>query len=506
MLDLRSVTTPYPGLRPFEAWEGEIFFGREAHTDRLLDILRRERFLAVIGPSGSGKSSLVRAGLLPALPLGSIGTGSDWRIALIRPGNRPMQRLAQALLGRPAFGVELLGEDRIAKGETDIPSDVALVEAELRRGPQGLASLVRQATETRKDGDECNLLVLVDQFEELFTYADASLRHADESEAFVNLLLASRAAKDAHIFVLLTMRTDFLGQCVRFLDLPDAINHGQYLTPRLTREQTEAAIIGPARIFGGDIEPTLVAELINNLGSDPDQLPILQHALSRMWEFASRRDPKNPIITWKDYTTARGTRNALTQHAELVLASLDPDQRSAAEVLFRAVTDQRGTEAGGQAVRRPQSLARIAEWSGRTWTDFEPVVRAFADENVRLLNYSGDLDKDTVVDISHEALIRQWDTLRGWVTDESRRAADYRRWRDRAAEFAAGTNELLTGAALARAEEWLRGQEGTRSSARWRPDVNWAARYRSAGATIYSEQTRQGQKKCARASRSASAQ
>ena len=96
MAEFREAGAPYPGLRPFESHESEIFFGREAHTDRLLEILQRERFLAVIGPSGSGKSSLVRAGLLPGLAMGSLGTGSDWRIAVLRPGDQPIRSLARA--------------------------------------------------------------------------------------------------------------------------------------------------------------------------------------------------------------------------------------------------------------------------------------------------------------------------------------------------------------------------------------------------------------------------
>ena len=162
-------------------------------------------------------------------------------------------------------------------------------EAELRRGPLGLIDLVKDAR-TRQSGREpFNLLVLVDQFEEIFTYADAGAYQADESEAFVNLLLASRAAPQARIYVALTMRTDFLGNCVRFMELPHAINRAQYLTPRLTREQTARAITGPARLFGGDVEASLVTELINAVGNDPDQLPILQYALARMWDSVRRR-------------------------------------------------------------------------------------------------------------------------------------------------------------------------------------------------------------------------
>lgn len=125
MPDNHEIIRPYPGLRPFESWEGEIFFGREEHTNRLLDILQQQHFLAVIGPSGSGKSSLVRAGLLPALPLGSLGTGSDWRVALMRPGNRPIRSLVQALLKRSTLGIELVGEERIPQDERHLTNDVA---------------------------------------------------------------------------------------------------------------------------------------------------------------------------------------------------------------------------------------------------------------------------------------------------------------------------------------------------------------------------------------------
>src|SRR5262245_10783760 len=208
---MREVTKPYPGLRPFEPWEGEIFFGREAHTDRLLEILQAQNFLAVIGPSGSGKSSLVRAGLLPALPLGSIGTGNDWRIVTIRPGNRPIQRLANALLAQSALGVELVGTERVPKSDRDITPDVAMVEAELRRGSRGLVDLVVDAQNQADASHPFSLMVLVDQFEEIFTYVDAGVREVDESEAFVNLLLESRNSKDGRIFIVLTMRTDFLG-------------------------------------------------------------------------------------------------------------------------------------------------------------------------------------------------------------------------------------------------------------------------------------------------------
>src|SRR5215470_11266646 len=188
MFDFREVEAPYLGLRPFEPHESEIFFCREGHTDRLLEILQREQFLAVIGPSGCGKSSLVRAGLLPGLASGLLGTGSDWRLALLRPGGKPMLALAQALLSSYALGHELVGEGRLPKDAEDITADVALVAAELRRGSAGLAGLLQTAAGRKpKDTAPFNLLILVDQFEELFTYPDAG----GEAEDFVQLLLSA---------------------------------------------------------------------------------------------------------------------------------------------------------------------------------------------------------------------------------------------------------------------------------------------------------------------------
>lgn len=493
MLEIHENTRPYPGLRPFEYWENELFFGREEHTNRLLDILQQHNFLSVIGPSGSGKSSLVRAGLLPSLPLGCIGTGSDWRIAIMRPGHRPLQKLAQALLGRLVLGVELVGEDLIPETELTLTSEVAIIEAELRRGPLGLIQLVNNAKTRNKSKEPFNLLVLVDQFEEIFTYADAGGKQADESEAFINLLLASRLAKDAQIYIALTMRTDFLGNCVRFLDLPDVLNQAQYLTPRLTREQIQKAITGPAHLFEGDIEPALVAELINEVSDDSDQLPILQHALARMWDKASARDAGNTIIQWEDFHAVGGIANALSGHADEILATLNPDNKieeplsdgqQLTEILFRAITDQRSAEAGGQAVRRPQTLERIAAWSGRDWQEFKPVIEAYTKEGVNFLHINAAFDKETVVDISHEALIRQWKRLQEWVAQEARFANDYRRLLERTLDWQEaeqkkkGSGSLLTGADLARALEWQQGQYGSeKADTSWAPNTHWADRY-----------------------------
>ena len=470
MPEILEVTAPYAGLRPFEQHEAEIFFGRESHVDRLLEILQRTRFLAVIGPSGSGKSSLVRAGMLPALAAGWLGTGSDWRIVTMRPGDHPLRRLATGLLEPTALGEQLLpGGNDLDRLETT----PALIEAELRRGPLGLVHLVEDIRARTASPTNFNLLILVDQFEEIFRYSERGIAQGDEADAFVNLLLASYRAAEASIYIAITMRTDFLGNCVRFLELPDAINHAQYLTPRLSRDQLEQAITGPARVFGGDVAPEVVNEMINAVAGDPDQLPILQHALARMWDEAQKRQSDGPTITRAELQATGGIAGALSRHADAILedlASQSPDFVVLAEMLFRTITERGTLESGGRDTRRPVRLGRIAEIAGRSWQEFVPVIAAFAREGVNFLVHGQPLDAEARIDISHEALIRQWQRLQAWVADEAERADNYRHWRSRTTDREEG-GELLAGADLARAIEWQAGRDG------WQPTPSWAARY-----------------------------
>ncbi|SDC44244.1 hypothetical protein SAMN05444679_10378 [Variovorax sp. CF079] len=477
---LQSPSSPYPGLRPFGEAEAGIFFGRERHVGRLLEILQRERFLAVIGPSGSGKSSLVRAGLLPLLPLGPVGTGTRWRVAVVRPGQKPLRSLAEALLKPDVLGDELLP---LPARQPD-QSVVTLIETALRRGPRSMVDLV-DAARGKSRHPEFNLLILVDQFEELFTYAEAGDAQADESDVFVNLLLTAKSAHENKLFVTLTMRTDFLGHCVRFLDLPEAINRAQYLTPRLARDQVREVVTGPAEMFGGGIEPRLVEELINAVQKNSDQLPILQHALARMWSAAKVRAAGSEIrVTMADLSEVGGVDGALSIHGETLLTHLNATQRIDAEWLFRAITDERSMDGGGQRVRRPQTLKRIAEWSGRAWRTYVPIVELFSDPSANFLTYRGQPlepadGENTVIDLSHESLMRQWATLEKWVTREADGGREYRRLQERMKDERLKTGSLLSGGDLQRAMVWLKrglwlGDEGGR------PTLAWASRYKSA--------------------------
>lgn len=264
------------------------------------------------------------------------------------------------------------------------------------------------------------------------------------------------------------MRTDFLGHCVRFLELPEAINRAQYLTPRLGPEELRRAILGPARVFGGEVEEPLVESLIAEIRANSDQLPILQHALARMWRVAERKNPDRPRI---DAQVAQdkdigGVREALNRHADEVLAALSSEEQAFAAVLFRA----------------------LAEWADVPPEALKPVIQAFAAPEVSFLHYGRELTDKSVIDLSHEALIRQWSQLQGWVAEEYRHGQGYRRWSQRALEHRDDSPSLLTGADLARALEWWdpgplplplgEGEgEGNQKQPFWHPTPHWAQRY-----------------------------
>ncbi|MGD8725646.1 MAG: AAA family ATPase, partial [Desulfobacterales bacterium] len=420
-----STSMPYPGLRPFRGDETDIFFGREEQADELLEKLEGSRFLAVVGPSGCGKSSLVRAGMITALEAGFMASaGAFWRVADMRPGSHPLKRLAAALFDalEGAWGEKT--EDA-----------VALLHATLRRGPLGLIEVLRDTPLP----PQTNLLLLVDQFEEIFRYRERVDR--DEADAFVAMLLDTASQREIPVYVVITMRSDFLGDCAVFPGLPAALNESQFLTPRLTREQSREAIVGPARVFGGDADPDFVNCLLNDMGSSPDQLPLMQHLLMRIWthkqrETSTRFQHDGPSVemqakadgfrfTLADYEAAGGLAKALSNHADEVFEQLNDEQQKIGEVLFRCLSE-RGPEK--RDTRRPVPLEVVAAVAGAPTGRVKEVVEAFRHPDCSFVTPAAGepLYPNTVLDISHESLIRQWERLNEWVELEAKSAENYR--------------------------------------------------------------------------------
>ena len=458
MTDARSRLNPFPGLRPFMQEEADLFFGRDRQTDALVRRLASRRFLAIVGTSGSGKSSLVRAGLLPALDAGFMApAGAHWRTAIMRPEDDPIGFLAHALAAPGAladFGLT-------AAGAVDV------VETTLRRSSLGLVEAVRLA---RLEPHE-SVLVLVDQFEELFRFADVARGRAGGEEdafAFVKLLLAATRQSAVPVYVVITMRSDFLGDCARFRDLPEAISDSQYLIPRMTRDELQEAIAGPIAVRGGRISPALLQQLLNDVGDDMDQLPILQHALMRSWDHWEGHSPEGRVIEVDDLAAIGGMGEALSRHADEAFATLTTErEQRIAERLFKCLTE-RGPD--NREVRRPTELGRMAAIVGVEVADLVPIIEVFRAPGRSFLMPPSEvpLDQETVVDISHESLIRQWRRLRTWVDEEAESRAAFLRLVDASRLHARGKAGLWREPDLTFALQWERREE---------PNAAWADRY-----------------------------
>jgi flagellar biosynthesis GTPase FlhF/energy-coupling factor transporter ATP-binding protein EcfA2 len=448
---------PFPGLRPFESNENHLFFGRDGQSDELLRRLRERRFVAVVGTSGSGKSSLVRAGLLPSLHGGfMISAGSSWRVTIFRPGGNPIGALATALNSEDSL---------LPRGTADAAIQRSITEATLRRSSSGLADVVKQA---RIPAHE-NLLVVVDQFEEVFRYkkTDDAPRPEDDAAAFVKLLLEATRQRDVPVYVIITMRSDFLGDCSQFRDLPEAINEGQYLIPRMTRDQRREAITGPIAVGGATVTPRLVNRLLNDVGDNPDQLPILQHALMRTWQQWARGDHAAPIDT-TDYESIGGMREALSRHADKAYDELPTERdRRIAERMFKLLTE-RGTD--NREIRRPTRLKEICAVTEADEGEVAAVIESFRREGRSFLMppASVPLGADSLIDISHESLIRGWHRLEKWVDDEALSARIYRRLAETAALYRADEAGLWREPDLPIALAWRDASH---------PNAAWGARY-----------------------------
>lgn len=443
---------PFPGLRPFTTEEDYLFFGREEQTTELLGLLRENRFLAVVGTSGSGKSSLVRAGLLPALHGGTMArAGSAWEVLVLRPGGDPITNLARALIDADLY-------------DPDDLESLPRIVATLNRSRLGLVEAVRQSDLP----EGTNLLVVVDQFEELFRFRQAGVTHQETAAAFVKLLLAAAREPDQRIYIAITMRSDYLGECSHIGGLAEAVNDGEYLIPRLSRDQRRAAIEKPVSVGGGTIAHRLVQKLLNDVGDDADHLPVLQHALMRIFDYWAEDHADDEPLDLRHYERAGGLQEALSRHSDEVYDELPTDRlRKVAEKVFKALTE-RGPDNRG--IRRPTRLDTLCAIADATPAEVAAVIEAFRRAGRTFLMPMADvqLEPHTVIDISHESLMRVWTRLDRWVEEESQSARIYRRLADTAALHAEGKAGIYHDPDLQIALTWRETE---------RPTEAWAARY-----------------------------
>lgn len=411
-----AVRNPYKGLHAFTEGDAADFFGRESAAERLIRAIGEHPLAAVVGPSGSGKSSMVRAGVIPALRSGSLPGSERWLIADMYPGSHPFDELAVTLR-------------RVA---VDPPADLV---AALAADERGLARVVKQIL----PGDNAELLLFVDQFEELFSLTtDSGVRRA-----FLESLVALAEDARGRVRTVLTLRADFFDRPLEHHPFGELLLTGMVSLTAPSRDELARAVSAPARQVGIEFESGLVARIVGDVIDQPGGLPLLQHALT---ELCGRRDGQ--MLTEQAYEDAGGVRGALGRRAEELYAGLPTlRQELARQIFLRLVTVDR--EAG--ATRRRVQRSELAELTtDRSAVD--DVLQRFGAH--RLLTFDRDpVSRGSTVEVAHEALLGEWGRLRRWIEDRHDDLLLHRRFAQDAAEWreaGQAADYLLTGDRLIR--------------------------------------------------------
>ncbi|MEE4115197.1 MAG: hypothetical protein V2I37_03460 [Marinilabiliaceae bacterium] len=442
---------PFPGLRPFTPEESKLFFGREGQSDEILEKLKRNRFITVIGASGSGKSSLIYCGIIPKLL--QKDRDSEWKVLTLRPGNDPVGNMVDSI----ARSVNKSDEESMNQ-----------LEAALRSGSQGLDAAVDIMG--LKKGTK--ILFMIDQFEELFRFKDSQRpgSFTGDSKQFVNLLVNAINKSKSEISIIITMRSDFIGECSHFQGLTSLINSSNYLLPHMSRENYYEVITGPVKYAGGSIDEELTNSLLDEIGNRVDQLPVLQHALMRTWSHCQRPGHTEIHISKADYDSVGQMKEAMSRHADEAFEELDARGKEICEVLFKTITEKGSDNRG---LRHPTKIETIASVASCSNDELYRVIDVFrlAGRSFLTPGPAAELTPETVIDVSHESLMRLWDRLAVWVEEEAASVQMYLRLSESSEMFQQGKASLWRPPDLQLAINWRNDNK---------PTLTWAERYNPA--------------------------
>jgi WD40 repeat protein/transcriptional regulator with XRE-family HTH domain len=418
---------PYKGLNYFDEIDADLFVGREALTTKLVERVisltphgesSENRFLAIVGASGSGKSSLVRAGLVPALRWNQAST--DWQIHIFTPTASPLESLATSL----------------TLEDLSVAPSARLVDDLLR----DMRSLDIFAKPKLGSKNGSHLLLVVDQFEELFTLC----RSEEERASFIGNLLTASSAIDGSVILMITLRADFYAHCASYPRLREALAQHQEYIGAMNNEELRRAVEEPAQRGRWEFEAGLVDVLLHDVGHEPGALPLLSHALLETWQ---RR--RGRMMTLSGYASSGGIRGAIAETAETVFADqFTHEQQAIARRIFLRLTEL-SDETSMADTRRRASFSELILKPEEAATT-HAVLKALAD--ARLITTSEDS-----AEVAHEALIREWPTLRNWLEDNREDLRLHRHLTEAAQEWYTMNREsdmLFRGARLAQAREW----------------------------------------------------
>jgi hypothetical protein len=467
-------TNPFPGLRSFESQDSELFFGRESHIKESRSKLAQTHFLAIVASSGSGKSSMIKAGLIPSIQREKLNgtTREGWNILLFRPGANPIWNFAK-ILHKSLYGADNGYEDTARK---------------IAENPEYTFELLQKISDK-------NILIVIDQFEEVFRYTTDGDKEFDESSQLINLIIEFSRQVQYPVYVVLTMRSDYLDYCTNYEGFTEVINQGYYLLSKMNREEIKRAILKPVELKGAGMTPELTDRLLHEVESSYDHLPILQHALMRTWNFWESHDSTNPLEI-SHYEAIGTMKEAVSRHAEEIFHDL-PGERSrlAIEKLFKSLIE---LDLGDIGVIRPARLKKILRATGVSEDMMIDVIDRFRQQGASFLtpSFTQKIDENSFVDISLEKIMTLWGRLKDWVGEETDSAKLYKKLAVSAKLNQAGKTGLLVNPELQTAVKWLKENQPTREWAeKYDPYFERVVNYIDSSRNEYEESIRNNEKK-----------
>jgi hypothetical protein len=443
---------PFPGLRAFRPEEGHLFFGRIESIVKVVTRLKENRFVAVLGASGSGKSSLVLSGVIPALMKENAEEKKSWSYLVFRPELNPIDNLASELATLSA-----------EPGFTQLPE--ATVAASLHNRSEGIIDIINKMRKNLRQ----QIVIVIDQFEEIFRYSPASTRGTlgDDATDFIDLIVNAVTQSDQGLYILLTIRSEYVSECSRFHSLTNLMNGSSYLLPQLTSETLSTVIEEPVKISGAAIDRSVVRMILSDLNDRQGQLPVLQHLLMRLWDQWSKSGDTSRPLSLADYEAVGRLKGAIAQHAGQAYELLDERHRYVCARLFRTITLR---SEDGRELRKPERISTIASQTGCLVEEIIHVAEVFRSPEYSFLTPSIDviLNKDTIIDLTHESIIKLWGTLRKWLDDEEASKRIYLQLASAAAQYQEGNGKLWTAPDLLMAIKWREEDK---------PTLAWAERF-----------------------------
>lgn len=446
-----SKFNPFPGLRPFYPEENKFYFGRDSESEEIAGKLLANKFIAVTGASGIGKSSLLCCGLLPALT--RISPKSNiWRFVFMKPSGDPLGNLARAF---HQLSVELDGK----------VFDFEELYNILAQQPDGITEVVNAFSFKTNE----KIVLIIDQFEELFRYCSLQRKMNQENEVdnFITLIVNAITGHSLNIYVAISLRSELISACAGNKKFTQLINHSHFLVPAMTQENLRQAIEGPIRRAGASIDTDLVEILLEDISGKSDQLPLFQHSLMRTWAKWKELPETDRAIGYYDYNAVGTMRDSVSLHADEVFNQLDDKGKTVCEGLFKLLT---GKSLDNNGARFPSKVSIIKSALICTDEELYDVIEKFRDPSVSILTplHPLPLDDDSVIDLTQESLIRRWNRLAKWVDEEADSVLIYQRLSDMSAMYQQGKAGLLKQPELQFAVAWREMKK---------PTAGWAQRY-----------------------------